>query len=228
MYLQGAWKGSGRCQVQVSQNSSSQDSSSQDRSGQDRSSQDRSSQDRSSRDRWSQARSSQDSLIQDRSSQDWSCQDRSSKDRASQDRSSQKRSGQDRSCQDMTNQVRSKKFYGKKKLTCLNDQANSCLIHFFHCYCFLLTACCLLLEILRNSSLQTFFWSSLKLRSCATAQLLLWKQYGPEKRSELKGWVVLTAWNTAQQQSQNIFLEQSESQKLRNSATKILIQLALN
>ena len=47
MYLQGAWKGSGRCQVQVSQNSSSQDSSSQDRSGQDSLSQDRSSQDRS-------------------------------------------------------------------------------------------------------------------------------------------------------------------------------------
>ena len=140
MYLQGAWKRSGRCQ-----NSSSQDSSSQDRSGQDRSSQDRSSQDRSSRDRWSQARSSQDSLIQDRSSQDWSCQDRSSKDRASQDRSSQKRSGQDRSCQDMTNQVRSKKFYGKKKLTCLNDQA---LIAWFisstaTASCLLLAAYCL-------------------------------------------------------------------------------------
>ena len=109
-----------------------------------------------------------------------------------------------------------------KKITCLNDQAHSCLIHFF--YCLLLTACCLLLEILRNSSLKTFFWSSLKLRSCATAQLLLWKQYGPEKRSELKGWVLLTAWNTAQQQSQNIFLKQSESQKLletlRNSPHK--------
>ena len=116
------------------------------------------------------------------------------------------------------------KQLGKKK-ACLSKRPSSdCLIHFFHCYCFLLTACCLLLEILRNSSLQTFFWSSLKLRSCATAQLLLWKQYGPEKRFELKGWVVLTAWNTAQQQSQNIFLKQSESQKLlerlRNSPHK--------
>ena len=99
-------------------------------------------------------------------------------------------------------------------------------------YCLLLTACCLLLEILRNSSLKTFFWSSLKLRSCATAQLLLWKQYGPEKRSELKGWVLLTAWNTAQQQSQNIFLKQSESQKLletlRNSPHKTYFWSSIN
>ena len=90
-----------------------------------------------------------------------------------------------------------------------------------------------LLERLRNSTHKTYFWSSINPKSCATAQLLHWKQFGKKKLTYLNDQansclihffycLLLAAWNTAQQQSQNIFLKQSESQKLRNSATDSL------